>query len=71
MNAVKRVYERAVTNRTQHLFRVGTDEQDLRRMLPVNADPASCGPERFDETVAEPIATLAALAEKGISLLRR
>lgn len=66
-DAARRVHERAVTNRAQHLFRVNTElEQDLRRMLSANADRAFCGQERFDETVADPIAALAVLAEKGV-----
>ena len=65
--AAKLVHQRSVTNRSQHLFRFHTElEQDLRRLM--SGDDASQGARIFDEIVADPLAALKSLAEKGARL---
>lgn len=63
--AAKIVHERAVTKRSQHLFRFHTElEQDLRRMM-VEAQGVSVFAEVFDSSVSDPEGTLRQMAGKG------
>lgn len=60
----KLMHQKAVTNRSQHLFRFHTElEQDLRRLM------SEAGMDGvFDAVVGDPFTVLQELAEKGVRL---
>ena len=60
----KLMHQKAVTNRSQHLFRFHTElEQDLRRLMSEDGMDGV-----FDAVVGDPFAVLQELAEKGVRL---